>query len=848
MKKAKLISTLLSVTMSMTSLAGIPLTANAASVSPSSVTVDTAADTATSTSTAQITTAPPVKPFEDGSVHDCKVNVEIDIRNYNTKEKIEGLNVNVYEGYSRTNAVHSFTSGKDGEDTKDYEFSMVGPDDYATYEIIVDNVPEEYNYPSDSTGWMMYLYESTAEKYEGDTYVYTVYLYPDLYLPNVTYTTGTTGTGTRTGTYYTGTRTTELPVTYHTETKPPQRTTTTTATGSQIGEDEPQSYGISFEKAVYNLPVGQRYVLHLNNPGRVKMDYEVEDSNYAYEQIIYPTYVYVYANITGTTKIKAIGENGETAEAVINVIDPVATATTVSGTGTVTTTQTETTYIRTSPTAGLSLDCENNTLYIKPNEVKKFSFTAFNANEVEFKSPSTDVKIVDVEYSGSSMKPAEGKVTISCYTGAEPHGVALYSYAWSSHGEGVKTYHNLMIVPEDFTTTTTLDPNATTVSTMASTTNTVYGTVIPTTVKTTINDVPDGTVTTTTIVRDYGTIADYDPSPMRVGETRKIRFYHPATGTADGLYGISANKECVSYEYNEGDDFITVTALKEGKADISASAKGCAFGRSVRFDIFAADADIITSVSAPDKIVYNKGEKLDISGLKGTVEHADGTTETIDLSDIRHAELTVEELYKSDDFPTLKGGRYAVRIGSRDQTEITIDSKTYGISKDYRGGYSNPTGFSAYISDDLHTYYELKNAKVVKRELGTSAKGLEFKGIDKKFSIDADAWMYADCHMDNLNVGDIVSGVLCLSSSGTYVINGDVTTVWKGGDTNCDNEVNMSDAVLIMQALANPAKYAENGTDKNKLTAQGRENCDTDNDGMTNADALAIQKKLLFLK
>lgn len=59
------------------------------------------------------------------------------------------------------------------------------------------------------------------------------------------------------------------------------------------------------------------------------------------------------------------------------------------------------------------------------------------------------------------------------------------------------------------------------------------------------------------------------------------------------------------------------------------------------------------------------------------------------------------------------------------------------------------------------------------------------------------------------------------------------------GDTNCDKTVDMSDAVLIMQSLSNPSKY--------KLTEQGRKNADFDGDGVTNGDALTIQKKLLKL-
>ena len=52
-----------------------------------------------------------------------------------------------------------------------------------------------------------------------------------------------------------------------------------------------------------------------------------------------------------------------------------------------------------------------------------------------------------------------------------------------------------------------------------------------------------------------------------------------------------------------------------------------------------------------------------------------------------------------------------------------------------------------------------------------------------------------------------------------------------------------------MQSIANPSKFGINGTDKQKITAQGRANADVagNGDGLTNADALAIQKYMLKL-
>ncbi len=69
------------------------------------------------------------------------------------------------------------------------------------------------------------------------------------------------------------------------------------------------------------------------------------------------------------------------------------------------------------------------------------------------------------------------------------------------------------------------------------------------------------------------------------------------------------------------------------------------------------------------------------------------------------------------------------------------------------------------------------------------------------------------------------------------------------GDANGDEKVALSDAVLIMQYIGNPDAFGVNGTDKNHITAEGLECSDVANsgDGITNADALAIQRYLLKL-
>lgn len=69
------------------------------------------------------------------------------------------------------------------------------------------------------------------------------------------------------------------------------------------------------------------------------------------------------------------------------------------------------------------------------------------------------------------------------------------------------------------------------------------------------------------------------------------------------------------------------------------------------------------------------------------------------------------------------------------------------------------------------------------------------------------------------------------------------------GDANCNGTLELSDAILIMQSLANPSKYGVGGEDPTHMTEQGRVNGDVyeRGGGLTGNDALAIQKRLLNL-
>ena len=87
------------------------------------------------------------------------------------------------------------------------------------------------------------------------------------------------------------------------------------------------------------------------------------------------------------------------------------------------------------------------------------------------------------------------------------------------------------------------------------------------------------------------------------------------------------------------------------------------------------------------------------------------------------------------------------------------------------------------------------------------------------------------------------------ATASTTVTTSDKPADVKYGDANCDGEVDLSDAVLIMQSLANPNKYGLTGTDKSHITDIGSKNADVCNtgDGVTTNDAVSIQRYLLKL-
>ena len=147
----------------------------------------------------------------------------------------------------------------------------------------------------------------------------------------------------------------------------------------------------------------------------------------------------------------------------------------------------------------------------------------------------------------------------------------------------------------------------------------------------------------------------------------------------------------------------------------------------------------------------------------------------------------------------------------------------------------------------------------------------KFIGLDHQVALGKDGISlndfyanYASSEGSNLDGGKTSSGTPVTAGSATTTTSTSTTTTTTSsttttstttsdivsnriyGDTNLDGQVELADAILIMQALANPNKYGKTGSDPKHLTSEGSLNGDVDGEkGLTSGDALTIQMKLL---
>ena len=157
------------------------------------------------------------------------------------------------------------------------------------------------------------------------------------------------------------------------------------------------------------------------------------------------------------------------------------------------------------------------------------------------------------------------------------------------------------------------------------------------------------------------------------------------------------------------------------------------------------------------------------------------------------------------------------------QTETTTTITTTAITTTTTATTATGTGYEQWTMFE-DTIVSIEDDKVTFSERGKTAVMNNGYNMEK---------------IKNAGIGSKVSVEALVSPSGSILNIINIEVIEKSdiklGDANNDNDVNVADAVLIMQALSNPSEY--------KISEDCLEPADVVNkgDGVTSIDALAIQ-------
>ncbi len=146
------------------------------------------------------------------------------------------------------------------------------------------------------------------------------------------------------------------------------------------------------------------------------------------------------------------------------------------------------------------------------------------------------------------------------------------------------------------------------------------------------------------------------------------------------------------------------------------------------------------------------------------------------------------------------------------------------------------------------TAYNIENKEILEKYINENELNCHLEEED--FGEDSIVKVVPDYEISSLDHCNLFEQIYKDTGvSQRWLINEDINTLSEGdvdlmnntpGDANENGELDMADAVLIMQCCSNPDEY--------RLTAQGRYNADFNNDGITNEDALTVQKILLEIE
>ena len=253
------------------------------------------------------------------------------------------------------------------------------------------------------------------------------------------------------------------------------------------------------------------------------------------------------------------------------------------------------------------------------------------------------------------------------------------------------------------------------------------------------------------------------------------------------------------------------------------------------------------------------GETVQISVGKTYAEAGAEFSVDVSLADIPSSGIQAIDFAVTYDSKVLTITK--VEQGALINKSAETADKSASLSPLFESSINSKEGFVSMIwstSTDDASYW-LKGDGVFCTIKGTVASGAANSAVADLKIVPIDRETYAGSGSPN---GDIGCGyekdgkpvkLATKATNGSVTVGKEVATTQPAtekisrGDVNCDGTVDMGDAVLIMQSLANPNKYGINGSDSKHITAQGQLNGDVDEDvkGLTSNDALKIQKYLL---
>ncbi|WP_455530722.1 dockerin type I repeat-containing protein [Ruminococcus sp.] len=235
-------------------------------------------------------------------------------------------------------------------------------------------------------------------------------------------------------------------------------------------------------------------------------------------------------------------------------------------------------------------------------------------------------------------------------------------------------------------------------------------------------------------------------------------------------------------------------------------------------------------VSLPDKLEYKLGEQIDLTGIQ--IEMSKGEEKAViytypDVAfDYQSNIPKSPSVVLSTDFRSDIAGTYTVKVTDSENASFTVKVVDIADSSDTESSLKEDAeSINEYMRSNGISGFTYVRAVDGVEKIFISYDGFfeEIQAYVKGKGIDENLVIYQQSYDYNTNESTLK------------------------GDANCDGQIDLSDAVIIMQSLANPNKYGIDGTAEHHLTEQGKLNGDMNGDGLTVGDAQAIQKKLLGL-